>query len=135
MRVATAVGTAANVNDARQAGALLHGQEVVAFGGYAHQGVHKRAEAAGSAWHITMRPGMRRKLNRFIEPEFLAERLEKANASVRDKAEHPFQVVKQQFGYPSRPRSLAAPSASQATAAHRLGTSVRRPEQRQFVPT
>ena len=97
--VHTVVGTAANVNDVTQAGALLHGQEEVAFGDAGYQGVHKRSEAAGPAWHIAMRPGQRRKLNPFMEPEFIAERLEKIKASVRAQVEHPFRAVKQQFGY------------------------------------
>ena len=97
--VHTVVGTAANVNDLNIAGQLLHGGEHAAFGDAGYQGVHKRPEAAGPAWHIAMRPGLRRKLNPFIEPEFIAERLEKAKASVRAKVEHPFRVVKQQFGY------------------------------------
>jgi len=46
-----------------------------------------------------MRPGLRRKLNPFIEPEFLAEQAEKFKASVRAKVEHPFRVLKRQFGY------------------------------------
>jgi IS5 family transposase len=55
---------------------------------------------------------LRRKLNPFIEPEFLAERLEKAKASVRAKVEHPFRVVKQQFGYAKvRYRGLAKNTA------------------------
>jgi IS5 family transposase len=97
--VHTVVGTAANVNDVTQAGALLHGREEIAFGDAGYQGVHKRSEAAGPGWYVAMRPGLRRKLNPFIEPEFIAERLEKAKASVRAKVEHPFRVVKQQFGY------------------------------------
>jgi IS5 family transposase len=110
--VHTVVGTAANVNDVTQAGALLHGQEKVAFGDAGYQGVHKRAEAAGPIWQVAMRPGLRRKLNPFIEPEFIAERLEKAKASVRAKVEHPFRVVKQQFGYAkARYRGLAKNTA------------------------
>jgi transposase, IS5 family len=46
-----------------------------------------------------MRPGKRRLLNPFIEPEFLAERVEKMKASIRAKVEHPFRVIKQQFGF------------------------------------
>ena len=42
-----------------------------------------------------MRPG---KLNPFIEPEFLAEQIERAKASVRAKVEHPFRVLKRRFG-------------------------------------
>jgi transposase, IS5 family len=97
--VHSVAGTAANVNDVTQAGALLHGQEEVAFGDAGYQGVHKRGEAQGPTWHVAMRPGLRRKLNPFIEPEFIAEQAEKLKASVRAKVEHPFRVLKRQFGY------------------------------------
>lgn len=110
--VHTVIGTAANINDVTQAGALLHGEETVAFGDAGYQGVDKRSEATGPVWHVAMRPGLRRKLNPFIEPEFIAERLEKAKASVRAKVEHPFRVVKQQFGYAkARYRGLAKNTA------------------------
>ena len=75
--VHTVVGTAANVSDINVAGALLHGEEQAAFGDAGYQGVHKRGEAQGPAWHVAMRPGKRRTLNPFIEPEFMAERVEK----------------------------------------------------------
>jgi len=97
--VHTVIGTAANVNDVTQAGLLLHGQEEAVFGDAGYQGAHKRPDAAGPAWHVAMRPGLRRKLNPFIDPQFIAQQLEKAKASVRAKVEHPFRVVKQQFGY------------------------------------
>ena len=110
--VHTVIGTAANVSDVTQAGALLHGQEDVAFGDAGYQGVHKRPEAEGPTWHVAMRPGLRRKLNPFIEPEFLAEQAEKFKASVRAKVEHPFRVVKQQFGHAKvRYRGLAKNTA------------------------
>jgi IS5 family transposase len=110
--VHTVIGTAANVSDVTQAGSLLHGDEQVAFGDAGYQGVHKRPEAAGPDWFVAMRPGLRRKLNPFIEPEFKAEQLEKAKASVRAKVEHPFRVVKQQFGYAkARYRGLAKNTA------------------------
>ena len=64
--VHTVVGTSANVNDLTVAGRLLHGQEHAAFGDAGYQGVHKRPEAAGPAWHVAMRPGLRRRLNPFI---------------------------------------------------------------------
>ena len=82
-----------------QAGALLHGEEEAAFGDAGYQGVHKRPEAVGPTWHVAMRPGLRRKLNPFIEPEYIAEQIERAKASVRAKVEHPFRVLKRQFGY------------------------------------
>ena len=97
--VHTVVGTSANVSDINVAGALLHGDEHAAFGDSGYQGVHKRAEAAGPTWHVAMRPGKRRLLNPFIEPEFVAERVEKMKASIRAKVEHPFRVIKRQFGY------------------------------------
>jgi IS5 family transposase len=46
-----------------------------------------------------MRPGLRRKLNPFIAPQFITEQIERAKASVRAKVEHPFRVLKRQFGY------------------------------------
>lgn len=70
--VHTVIGTAANVNDVTQAGALLHGEEVVAIGDAGYQGVHKRPEDAGPDWYVAMRPGPQRKLNPFIEQEFNA---------------------------------------------------------------
>ncbi len=114
--VHSVVGTAASVNDVTQAGSLLHGQEEAAFGDAGYQGVHKRPEAQGPAWHVAMRPGLRRKLNPFIEPEFIAEQIERAKASVRAKVEHPFRVLKRQFGYTKvRYRGLAKNTAQIVT--------------------
>jgi transposase, IS5 family len=114
--VHTVAGTAANVNDLSMAGALLHGDEEAAFGDAGYQGVHKRAEAAGPIWHVAMRPGKRRKLNLFIEPDFVAERVEKMKASIRAKVEHPFRVIKRQFGFTKvRYRGLAKNTAQIVT--------------------
>ena len=87
------------------AGQLLHGQEHAAFGDAGYQGVHKRLEAQGPTWHVAMRPGTRRKLNPFIEPDFIAERVEKMKASIRAKVEHPFRVLKRQFGFTALSRA------------------------------
>jgi transposase, IS5 family len=58
-----------------------------------------------------MRP-QRRRLNPFIEPDFVAERVEKMKASIRAKVEHPFRVLKQQFGFTKvRYRGLAKNTA------------------------
>ena len=95
--VHTVIGTAANVSDVTQAGALLHGQETVAFGDAGYQGVGKREEAIGPQWHVAMKPGKRKQLN----PEFkwarLLEQAEQLKASVRAKVEHPFHVIKNLF--------------------------------------
>jgi transposase, IS5 family len=114
--VHTVAGTAANVNDLNMAGALLHGDEEVAFGDAGYQGVHKRPEAQGPTWHVAMRRGLRRKLNPYIETDFVAERVEKMKAGIRAKVEHPFRVVKQQFGFTKvRYRGLAKNTAQLVT--------------------
>jgi len=97
--VHTVVATAANVNDLNVAGQLLHGEEQAAFGDAGYQGVHKRAEAQGPTWHVAMRAGKRKKLNPFIEADFIAEAIEQCKASIRAKVEHPFRVIKRQFGF------------------------------------
>jgi IS5 family transposase len=114
--VHSVIGTAANVSDVTQAGALLHGQEQVAYGDAGYRGVAKRAEAQGPQWHVAMRPGERRKLNPFIAPQFEALSLERCKASIRAKVEHPFRVLKRQFGYTKvRYRGLAKNTAQIVT--------------------
>jgi IS5 family transposase len=54
--VHSVVGTAANVNDVTQAGALLHGQETAAFGDAGYRGVDKREEAQGPTWQWRCSP-------------------------------------------------------------------------------
>ncbi|NKI96834.1 IS5 family transposase [Rhizobacter sp. SG703] len=89
------VGTAANVNDVTQAGALLHGQEVDAFGDAGYRGV--QAEAKGPHWHVAMQPGKRRKLDLTHEWARMLNEVERIKASVRAKVEHPFHVIKNLF--------------------------------------
>jgi len=114
--VHTVATTPANVADVTVAGALLHGDEEAAFGDAGYQGVQKRPEAAGPTWHIAMRPGKRSKLNPFIEPDFVAERVERMKASIRAKVEHPFRVLKRQFGFTKvRYRGLAKNTAQIVT--------------------
>ena len=61
-------------------------------------GATKRAEATGVAWQIAMRPGKRRSLS--ATPwGTLAEQIEKAEASIRAKVEHPFRATKHRFGH------------------------------------
>jgi transposase, IS5 family len=108
--------TPANVADVTMAGALLHGDEEAAFGDAGYQGVQKQPEAAGPAWHVAMRPGKRRKLNPFMEPEFVAERVEKMKACIRAKVEQPFREIKQQLGFTKvRYRGLAKTAAQIVT--------------------
>jgi len=92
--VHSVVATAANVGDITQAGALLHGEEEVAFGDAGYRGVNKREEAQGPRWHVAMQPGKRRKLDLTRKWARLLEQAEQLKASVRAKVEHPFHVVK-----------------------------------------
>src|SRR5438876_11171858 len=91
------IGTAANVNDVTQAGALLHGDEDDAFGDAGYRGVHKREEAQGPHWHVAMQPGKRRQLDPARKWARLLELAEQLKASVRAKVEHPFHVIKNLF--------------------------------------
>ncbi|WP_102906053.1 MULTISPECIES: IS5 family transposase [unclassified Variovorax] len=95
--VHTVVGTAANVNDVTQAGALLHGEETVAFGDAGYRGVDKREEAQGPQWHVAMQPGKRRQLDPKRKWARLLEKAEQLKASIRAKVEHPFHVIKNLF--------------------------------------
>ena len=97
--VHSVIGTAANVSDINVAGALLHGQEEVAFADSGYQGVHKRDEARGPLWHVAMRPGKRRLLDKANVADALIDALERVKASIRAKVEHPFRVLKCQFGF------------------------------------
>ena len=96
--VHTVIGTAANVHDVTQAHALLHGQEQVVFADAGYQGAPERDDATGVDWHIAMRPG-KRKQQKHTPWGQLTEQAEKLKASVRAKVEHPFRVIKRQFGH------------------------------------
>jgi len=114
--VHTVVGTSANEADINIAGQLLHGEEDVAFGDSGYRGVNKRDEAQGPQWFVAMMPSKRRTLNPFLYPDMVAECIEKMKAGVRAKVEHPFRVLKRQFGYTKvRYRGLAKNTAQIVT--------------------
>ena len=96
--VHTVIGTAANVNDVTQGHGLLHGQEQMVFADAGYQGATKGPEATGVDWHIAMRPG-KRKQQKHTPWGAITEQAEKLKASVRAKVEHPFRVIKRQFGH------------------------------------
>ena len=97
--VHTVIGTAANVNDVTQGHGLLHGAETVVFADAGYQGADKRLEATGVAWQVAMRPGKRRALDKQTKLGALLDKAEQLKASVRAKVEHPFRVIKCQFGF------------------------------------
>ncbi len=110
--------TAANVNDVTQAHKLLHGQETDVLADAGYQGVGKREEVRGMGvnWHVAMRPGRRRALDMSRPLSALIDQAERIKASIRAKVEHPFRVIKRQFGYTKvRYRGLAKNTAQIVT--------------------
>jgi IS5 family transposase len=112
--------TAANAHDVTQAHALLHGEETDVFADSGYRGVDKReeiqAQHPGVNWHIAMMPGKRRALAKDTPMGALLEKLEQTKASIRAKVEHPFRVIKRQFGYVKvKYRGLAKNTANLVT--------------------
>jgi IS5 family transposase len=94
----TVIGTAANVGDVTQGHALLNGQEQVVYADVGCQGAPKRDEVTGVDLHIAMRPD-KRKQQKHTHWGALAEQAEKIKSSVWAKVEHPFRVIKRNFGH------------------------------------
>ena len=98
--VHTVRGTSANVNDVVEGNSLLHGNETVVFADAGYQGADKRPDAqADTSWHVAMKPGKRRALDKSTPLGEVIDQIEKLKASVRARVEHPFRVVKRQFGH------------------------------------
>ncbi|MEM5332129.1 IS5 family transposase [Paraburkholderia sp. JHI2823] len=119
--VHTVIGTAANVHDINAAEALLHGQERDVYADAGYQGIEKRCQANPVRWHVAMRPGKRRQLDLTNRLDAIYNQIERLKAGVRAKVEHPFRVLKQQFGYTkTRYRGLVKNTA-QITTLFALG--------------
>lgn len=98
--VHTVRGTSGHFSDIAEANTLLHGQESVAFGDAGYQGIEKRPDATQDVtWHVAMRPGKRKALDKENEADAMIDQAEKLKAGIRAKVEHPFRVVKRQFGF------------------------------------
>lgn len=95
--VHTVTTTAANEADVEQVADLLHGKEHNVWADSGYRGAQTRVDRGDLQWHIAARPSDIAKM-----PEGRAKaRLQKAEhrkASVRAKVEHPFRVIKRQFG-------------------------------------
>ena len=92
--------TAANVHDLTPAAELLHGEETVVYADAGYQGIEKRPEMQGRGigFRVAMRPGKRRVLPDTPEGH-VDDLIETAKAHIRAKVEHPFRVIKRQFGF------------------------------------
>jgi IS5 family transposase len=99
--VHTVRGTSGNVADVTEGNSLLHGQETDVFGDAGYQRADKRPDAKAShKWHVAMRPGKRKKLDKDSNSrDALIDKVEKIKAGIRAKVEHPFRVIKRQFGF------------------------------------
>ena len=109
--------TAANVADVTQVHKLLHGREDTISGDSGYTGADKREELqqVQAAFRIAEKPSKLRAMKNTRERKY-AERWEHFKASVRAKVEHPFRVVKRQFGYTKvRYRGLAKNAAQVLT--------------------
>ena len=98
--VHTVRGTSGHVSDIAEANSLLHGNESVAFGDAGYQGIEKRPDAkAEGIWHVAIRPGKRKALDKDNEADAMIDQAEKLKAGIRAKVEHALRVIKRQFGF------------------------------------
>jgi len=95
--VHTVTTTPANEADVEQVADLLHGKEKQVWADAGYRGAQSRVDREKLTWHIAARRSDIEKM-----PEGRAKtRLQKKEhrkASVRAKVEHPFRVIKRQFG-------------------------------------
>lgn len=107
-QVHTVTTTAANAGDVTEIDKLLHGKEQAVYGDSGYRGAEKRVRAKrGRRFYIAEQ---RSKVKAITDAKLrkLAEQIEHMKASIRSKVEHPFRVVKRQFGYrKTRYRGLA----------------------------
>ncbi|ASK91269.1 IS5 family transposase [Xanthomonas citri] len=109
--------TAANVADVTVMHTLLHGKEDSVFGDSGYTGADKREELQDceAAFFIAARPSTIQAIANKCE-RAQEQRWERFKASVRAKVEHPFRVIKRQFGYTKvRYRGLAKNTAQVLT--------------------
>jgi len=95
--VHTVVTTPANEADVEVAPELLHGKEEVVYADAGYTGADKRVARKHLRWEIAAKRGRIQAM-----PESRAKRAvqrhEHRKASIRAKVEHPFRVIKRQFG-------------------------------------
>lgn len=92
------VNTAANVADVTEVAHLLHGKERQVFGDAGYIGAEERAPKRGRKFWIAVKRSVVKAID---DPKLRAitAQLEHVKASIRAAVEHPFRVLKRQFGY------------------------------------
>ena len=93
--------TAAHEHDLNQAEHLLHGEEVFIFANSGYRGAEKRAELEGvkADWHVAEIPSKVKELKKHPRINKVQLKTEYLKASIRAKVEHPFRIIKCQFGF------------------------------------
>ncbi len=94
----TVTGTSANVADVVEVGKLLHGKEEAVYADAGYIGAEKRVSKRGLTWQIAAKRG-RIKAMPESELKEAVKHTESIKAAVRSKVEHPFRVIKRQFGF------------------------------------
>lgn len=111
----TVTGTAANVADVIEVPNLLHGKERHVFGDAGYVGAEKRAPKRGRKFWIAAKRSVVRAITD-AKLRGIAAQLEHAKASIRAAVEHPFGVLKRQFGHVKvRYKGLAKNTAQMTT--------------------
>ena len=95
--VHTVTTTAANEADVVQVADLLHGKEEQVWADSGYRGAPRRVNRDDLQWHIAGRPSDIAKMPEG-RAKTKARKDEHRKASVRAKVEHPFRVIKRQFG-------------------------------------
>lgn len=93
---------------------LVLGSESEVFADAGYQGVDKRedTQVIKAEWHVAMRPGKHRVLDKSTPMGAILDQLEQSKARIRAKVEHPLRVIKRQFGHMKvRYRGLAKNTA------------------------
>ncbi|PZQ78101.1 MAG: IS5 family transposase [Variovorax paradoxus] len=113
--VHTVTTTPANGADVEQIADLLHGKEQHVWADSGYRGAQARVDREDLQWHIAARPSDIAKLPDGRR-KAAAQKGEHRKASVRAKVEHPFRVIKRQFGLAKvRFRGLAKNTAHVVT--------------------
>ena len=93
--------TSANEHDLNQAHNLLHGEEKQIFADSGYRGAQKREEFKGTTaeWYIAEQPSKVKKLKEHPRINKVGIKIEYLKASVPAFVEHPFRIIKCQFGF------------------------------------
>ena len=95
--VHTVTTTPANEADVEQVDELLHGKEEVVYADAGYAGAQTRVERKDLRWEIAAKRARIKAMKDGREKRAIV-RVERRKASIRARVEHPFRVIKRQFG-------------------------------------